>query len=117
MAEDKNRHPEEEIMEEDLFLEDDEDTNLVELTDEDGNVAQFEYLDTIEHKGESYVVFLALAEEDEEEENENEDEGEVVILKIAQDDEGEDIYVSCEDDGIVEEVFEIFLQNLEEDED
>ena len=113
MAEDKKLQPEEEIIEEDLLLEDDEDTNLVELTDEDGNVAQFEYLDTVEHKGESYVVFMALAEEDEE----DEEEGEVVILKIAQDDQGEDIYVTCEDDEVVEEVFEKFLQNLDEDEE
>ena len=113
MAEDKKLQPEEEIIEEDLLLEDDEDSNLVELTDEDGNVAQFEYLDTVEHKGESYVVFMALAEEDEE----DEEEGEVVILKIAQDDQGEDIYVTCEDDEVVEEVFEKFLQNLDEDEE
>ncbi len=113
MAEDKKLQPEEEIIEEDLLLEDDEDTNLVELTDEDGNVAQFEYLDTVEHKGESYVVFMALAEEDEE----DEEEGEVVILKIAQDDQGEDIYVTCEDDEVVQEVFEKFLQNLDEDEE
>ena len=114
MAEDRNLQPEEEIVEEDLLLEDDEDTNLVELTDEDGNVSQFEYLDTVEHKGESYVVFMAVADEDEEE---DEEEGEVVILKITQDEKGEDIYVTCEDDEIVQEVFEKFLENLDEDEE
>lgn len=113
MANDKNLQPQEEMIEEELLLEDDEDSNLVELTDEDGNVSQFEYLDTVEHKGESYVVFMAVEEDEDEDE-----EGEVVILKIAQDDKGEDIYVTIEDDDLVEEVFEKFMEGLsEEDED
>ena len=114
MAEDRNMEPEESLIEDEMMYEDEEDSNLVELTDEDGNVAQFEYLDTIEHKGESYVVFMAVPEEGEEEDDE---EGEVVILKIAQDENGEDIYVTCEDDGIVQEVFDKFMETLgDEDE-
>lgn len=114
MAEDNRMQPEEEIIEEEMLFEDDEDSSLVELTDEDGNVAQFEYLDTVEHKGESYVVFMAVPEEGEEEDDE---EGEVVILKIAQDENGEDIYVTCEDDDVVQEVFDKFMETLgDEDE-
>ncbi|MDD4080676.1 MAG: DUF1292 domain-containing protein [Eubacteriales bacterium] len=116
MADDKRIDPDEEMIEEEMLFEDDEDSNLVELTDEDGNVAQFEYLDTLEHKGESYVVFMAV-QDDEEDEDEDE-EGEVVILKIAQDDKGEDIYVTVEDEDIVQEVFDMFMENLgAEDED
>lgn len=115
MADDKKVNPEGEMIEEELLLEDETDSNLVELTDEDGNVAQFEYLDTVEHKGESYVVFMAVEEDTEEDE---EEEGEVVILQIAQDDEGEDIYVTVEDDELVQEVFEKFMESLgAEDED
>lgn len=115
MAEDRNMEPEESLIEDEMMYEDEEDSNLVELTDEDGNVAQFEYLDTIEHKGESYVVFMAL--QDEEEENEDSEEGEVVILKIAQDDQGEDIYVTCEDDDIVQEVFDKFMEGLNDEDE
>ena len=115
MADDKKVNPEEGMIEEELLLEDEMDSNVVELTDEDGNVAQFEYLDTVEHKGESYVVFMAVEEDTEEDE---EEEGEVVILQIAQDDEGEDIYVTVEDDELVQEVFEKFMESLgAEDED
>lgn len=110
MADGKMVNPEEEMIEEEMLLEDDEDSNLVELTDEDGNVAQFEYLDTLEHKGESYVVFMAV--EDEEAEEDEDEEGEVVILKIAQDEKGEDIYVTVEDEDIVQEVFDLFMENL-----
>ena len=87
------------------------ESNIVELTDEEGQTTEFEYLTTIEHKGESYVVLLAPQEED------NEEEGEVVILKIQKDENGEDTYVSCDDDEIEEEVFELFMEEMEEEED
>ena len=87
------------------------ESSIVELTDEDGVTTEFEYLSTIEHKGESYVVLLAPQEE------ENEEEGEVVILKIQKDENGEDTYVSCDDDEIEEEVFELFIEEMEEEED
>lgn len=90
-----------------------EGLGLVELTDEDGNTTAFEYLTTLEHKGESFVVLLAPPEDGEE----DEDEGEVVILKIARDDQGEDIYVSCDDEELEQEVFELFMEELDEEDD
>ena len=87
------------------------DSNIVELTDEDGQTTEFEYLTTIEHKGESYVVLLAPQEED------NDEEGEVVILRIQPDEKGEDTYVSCDSDEIEQEVFELFMEELDEEED
>ena len=87
------------------------ESNIVELTDEEGQTTEFEYLTTIEHKGESYVVLLAPQEED------NEEEGEVVILKIQQDEKGEDTYVSCDNDETEQEVFELFMEELDEEED
>ncbi len=104
MTDDKNRKDLEESPEE-------MESNIVELTDEDGVTTEFEYLSTIEHKGESYVVLLAPQEE------ENEEEGEVVILKIQKDENGEDTYVSCDDEEIEEEVFELFMEEMEEEED
>lgn len=87
------------------------ESNVVELTDEEGQTTSFEYLTTIEHKGDSYVVLLAPQEE------ENDEEGEVVILKIQQDENGEDTYVSCESDEVEQEVFELFMEELDEEED
>lgn len=104
MTDDKDRKDLEETSEE---LE----SSIVELTDEDGVTTEFEYLSTIEHKGESYVVLLAPQEE------ENEEEGEVVILKIQKDENGEDTYVSCDDEEIEEEVFELFMDEMDEEED
>ena len=103
MAKEKDQPLQEEI--------EDMESSVVELTDEDGNVTAFEYLSTIEHNGESFVILLAPQEEGEE----NEDEGEVVILKIQQDDNGEDIYVSCEDEELEQEVFDLFMEELDDE--
>ena len=102
MADDiKNNIPEEEIPE-----------GIIELTDEDGVTSQFEYLTTIDHDGELYVVLMLLEEE------QNDEEGEVLILKIEKDPEtDEDIYVSVEDEAISQAVFEKFLAMVEEEEE
>ena len=89
---------------------DNELPEIIELTDDDGNVPRFEYMTTIDNKGELYVA-LMLADEDEENE---EEEGNVVILKIEQDENGEDIYVSIEDEALADAVFQKFLDMVDE---
>ncbi|MDD2427999.1 MAG: DUF1292 domain-containing protein [Eubacteriales bacterium] len=89
-------------------------SDIIELTDEDGVTSEFQYLVTLEHEGESYVVLMAL---DQEEDAKDDDEGEVVILKIEKDDNGEDIYVSCDDEEVSEQVFNKFVKMLDEEED
>ena len=105
--------PETEVIEAEYDLDD----NIVELTDEDGVTSLFEYQATIEMDGEEYIVLMELPGQTDEEEDEDEDEGEVVILKIAQDDKGEDIYVSLEDEDEMEKVFDLFLAHLDEEEE
>lgn len=103
MADDiKNNIPEEELPE-----------GIIELTDEDGVTSQFEYLTTIDHEGELYVVLMLLEEEEQDDE-----EGEVLILKIEKDpDTDEDIYVTVDDESISQAVFEKFLAMVEEEEE
>lgn len=92
-----------------------EEDNIVELTDEDGVVSKFEYLTTISHEGEEYVVLMVLDEDGNEPEG---DDGEVVILQIEQDENGEDIYVSVEDDDVSQAVFDKFMEAMDaEDEE
>lgn len=92
-----------------------EEDNIVELTDEDGVVSKFEYLTTIAHEGEEYVVLMVLDEDG----NASDDEdGEVVVLQIEQDENGEDIYVSVEDDDVADAVFQKFMEAMDaEDEE
>lgn len=86
---------------------------IIELTDEDGVTSQFEYLTTIDHEGELYVVLMLLQDEEQDDE-----EGEVLILKIEKDEEtGEDIYVSVDDDDVSQAVFEKFVAMMDEEEE
>ena len=82
-----------------------EEDELIELIDEDGNPVVFEHLATLEYNGES---FLALSDPESDEE-----ELSVIIMKIAQDDNGEDIYVQPEESE-EEAVFEAFLQMIDD---
>ena len=105
MADDiKNNIPEEEDLPE----------GIVELTDEEGVTSRFEYLTTIEHEDELYVVLMLLKDD---EETDDED-GEVLILKIEKDpDSDEDIYVSVDDDDVSQAVFDKFVAMMDEEED
>lgn len=93
--------------------------DLVVLVDEDGGEVEFEHLDTIEFNGSEYVVLLPLVEEEveveEEEEEEEEDMEEVVILKIEHGADGEDSFVSVENDEELDAVFEQFKVRMEEE--
>ena len=104
MADDiKNNIPEEEELPE----------GVIELTDEDGVTSQFEYLTTIDHEGELYVVLMLLQDEEQDDE-----EGEVLILKIEKDPEtDEDIYVSVDDEEISQAVFYKFVAMMDEEAD
>lgn len=86
----------------DIFDEEEMD-NLVYLSDEDGNETAFEYLDSVEYKGDEYVVLISTDEEDDE----------VVILKVEEtpDDEEVESFVSVENEAVLNAVFEIFREN------
>jgi len=99
----KNNIPEEEDLPE----------GIIELTDEDGVTTQFEYLTTIEYQDALYVVLMVL-----EDEETDDDEGEVLILKIEKDEEtGEDIYVSVDDEDVSQAVFDQFMQMMDEEDE
>ena len=86
---------------------------IIELTDDEGVTTQFEYLTTIDHEGELYVVLMVLDDEEQDDE-----EGEVLILKIEKDPEtDEDIYVTVDDDTISQAVFDKFLAMMDEEEE
>ncbi len=82
--------------------------NLVVLLDEEGNEITFEFIDKVEHRDETYVVLLPADPQTEEEEHE------VTILKLAVDEQDEDVFVVEEDEAVLDEVFEIFQRQMEE---
>ena len=88
--------------------------DIVVLVDDTGKETEFEYLDSIEMNGNEYVV---LTPYDENAAGNFNDEEEVVILKVERDENGEDSFISIEDEEELDEVFEEFQSRMEEEYD
>ena len=67
-----------------------EEMNLVELSDEEGNVTSCEIYDIVEFEGKTYAMLLPVEEE-------NEEEPELIVLEYVEDGE-EGSFVSIEDE-------------------
>ncbi len=87
---------------------DEQRENIIQLQDEQGNDVDFEHLMTLEHEGSYYVVLEAV------EDLEDCMEGEAIILKIVQDENGEDTYVTIEDENELKTVFDKCMAAMEE---
>jgi uncharacterized protein YrzB (UPF0473 family) len=91
---------------------DEEDDGLVILQDENGEDVPFEHLLTLDVNGKTYIVLEATRD--------MEDclQGESILLRIDQDENGDDLYVTIEDEQEYATVFERCMQAMdEEDED
>ena len=78
--------------------------NVVTLVDENGHEVQFDHLMTFDR----YIALMPM------EEVEGIGEDEVLIMQIKKDDNGEDTYVPVENPVLLEEVFDTFLELMEE---
>lgn len=92
----------------DLEVEED-DGDLVELVDDQGRVLKFFHVGSLEHKEKWYAFFMPA------EEIEGTTEDEVVVFNIAKDDKGEEVLLPVEDEALLEEVYEEFCRQMEED--
>lgn len=85
--------------------------DLYELEDEEGNKQSFELLDAMDYEGERYYALTPYFEDPQQA---VEDSAEVVILRSELDEEtGEEIFASIEDDDLYEKVGGIFLERIE----
>lgn len=81
-----------------------EEANLLTLTDENGNEATFEYLDVIEYQDKEYLLLLPADTED----------TTVLILEIEPVDEETENYVSVTDDAILDAVYGLFKEKYKD---
>lgn len=81
-----------------------EEINILTLTDENGDEAQFEYLDVIEYEGTEYLVLLPVEEESDE----------IIILQIEPVDEENENYLAVEDEATLMAVYEIFKERYQD---
>ncbi len=88
--------------------------DFYELEDEEGNKQTFELLDVMDYEGERYYALTPYFEEDDAQAM-LEDSGEVVILKSELDEQtGEEILASIEDDELYEKIGGLFMERIEE---
>ena len=93
-------------MSDEEILEEEEGEEIVELVDDNGNVLKFKLLDVTEYKGEKYTLLLAA------EPNDEIAEDEVVIFRL---NEVEEVLEPIEDEKLLEEVFEFYQSEIEEE--
>lgn len=88
-----------------------EQDNIVELVDDEGNTVEFEHIMTVEHAGKEFVLLVPVTE------MEDVEDDEMIVLQIATDDEGNDVYVGVEDEELLEQVFNKYLEIVENEDE
>ena len=86
------------------LIPEEEESNLLSLTDENGQETVFEYLDVIEYQGKEYLILLPVEDED----------GQVVILEIEPVDEETENYLSVGDEALLNSVYDIFKEKYKD---
>lgn len=92
-----------------MSKENEMDTDLLTLVDEDGVEHEFEVADTAEYEGGSYVALIPVLAGEEL----LEDAGELVILRVVEED-GEEFLEAIEDDDEFDRVGEFFMERLKD---
>ncbi len=87
--------------------------NIVQLIDEQGESVFFEHLMTLTYGEQDYIILATL--EDEKHDEEDEEELEIVILRVEQDTDGNDIYVGIEDESELKEIFNAYGEIINSD--
>ena len=99
------------------------ETDIIETTDEDGQVHVFEKVSELEVDGQEYALLIYKGNESEEEkegDEESEDgegegyEEEVVVMRISYED-GQEVYEAIEDEAEFERVV-AFIDDMDDDE-
>ncbi len=82
-----------------------EEQNILTLTDENGNEETFEYLDVIEYEGKEYLFLLPADEES----------SEIVVLEIEPVDEEIENYLPIQDEAVLNAVYDIFKEKYKDE--
>ena len=95
------------VAEEELTPEEELEDGIIELVDEDENVVKFRLLGVTEYKGAKYTLLLPA------EPNDDVEEDEVVIFTLNEEEQTLD---PIEDEQLLQEVFDFYLSEQDEEE-
>ena len=84
-------------------------SDIITVTDDDGEEYELEHLDTLEYEGETYMAFATA-------ETADSDEVEVIIFHVVEED-GEEVFESVDDDELMEKIYALFMERIENEED
>lgn len=85
--------------------------DFITIIDDDGQEFELEVLDTMDYNGETYTAFLPA------DMDENDPDYGIIILRVVQDENGEDLYESIDDDDQLQDVYEHFMVLLFDEDD
>ena len=91
-------------MENENLIPEEEEVNILTLTDENGQDVDFEYLDCIEYQDKEYLVLMPVEEDAEE----------IFILEVEPVDEENENYLSVSDEKILNGVYDIFKEKYKD---
>lgn len=80
-----------------------ENQHLIDLFDENGEKTVFEHLDTVKYKDEEYVICIPYNDDEEEVD-------EVVIFRITEDKDGEEVLSQVVEPDVLSPVYDIFKE-------
>ena len=81
-----------------------EETEILTLTDEYGNDVDFEYLDCLEYQDKEYLVLMPA----------DEAETQIVILEVEPVDDENENYLAVEDEAVLDAVYGMFKEKYKD---
>ena len=81
-----------------------EESEILTLTDENGNDVDFEYLDCMEYQGKEYLVLMPA----------DEAETQIVILEVEPVDDENENYLAVEDEAVLDAVYGMFKEKYKD---
>ena len=86
-------------------------SDLVTIVDDEGNEFELEVIESMDYNGKSYMAFLPadMSEDDP-------DYG-FILLRVVEDENGDEVFESIDDDDELQDVYERFMVLLYDDEE
>ena len=83
--------------------------DFITVTDEDGNDFELEFVDALEHNGQTYMAFFPAVEEEDED---SEDDGLVILKAIHVEGEEDEVLSTLDSDEELNEIYDLFMERL-----
>lgn len=81
-----------------------EESSILTLTDENGQDVDFEYLDCLTYQGKEYLILMPV----------DEAETQIVILEVEPVDDENENYLAVEDEAVLDAVYGIFKEKYKD---